>query len=165
MRLYNQTFTQADLQSSFYLIYNAEIEAVLNGFKAFPGLQKSHLKKFPSAARVYLLDTLELNSKSRCVFAWSGSNMSISLISIGIDKNYSTFQDLDDTKVAGVDDICVARKQYFEEGSSIGKQFLDSYIAERRLKMNESEETRQNIRLGFFFLVATCFVDWYLCTI
>jgi hypothetical protein len=72
---------------------------------------------------------------------------------------------LDDATVAGVDDICVARLQYFEEGNSIGKQFMDSYIAERRVKMHESEETRQNIRLGFFFLVATCFVDWYLCTI
>jgi hypothetical protein len=73
LHIYNSSFTQADLQSCFYLIYKAEIETVLNGFKAFPGLQKSQLKKFPRAARVYLLDTLELNSKSRCVFAWSGT--------------------------------------------------------------------------------------------
>jgi hypothetical protein len=86
-------------------------------------------------------------------------------ISIPIDKNYSNFQDLDDTKIANVDDISVARLKYFEEGNSIGKQFLDSYIAERRVNMNESDETRQNFRLGFFFLLATCIVDWYLCTI
>jgi hypothetical protein len=77
LRHSRQSFTQAQLQSSFYVLYTAEMETILSGFRAFPGLQKSHLKKFPHAAKVYLLDTLELNSKSRCIFAWAGLSLSI----------------------------------------------------------------------------------------
>jgi hypothetical protein len=72
LRLSRKSFTQAELQNSFYVLYTSEMETIVTGFRAFPGLQKSHLKKFPHAAKVFLLDTLELNSKSRCIFAWAG---------------------------------------------------------------------------------------------
>lgn len=84
---------------------------------------------------------------------------------IFIDKNYSSFQDLTDDQEIGVNDILASRVTYFHEGNSIGKHFIESYIAQRRVKVNDKEETRQNIRLGGIFFLLTCLVDWYLCTI
>jgi hypothetical protein len=75
MHMYGPTFTQNTLQSCFYTLYNAEVDSTVHALTNLPlAAMKEHKKALPKSARVYLLDKLELNSKSRCVFAWSGTS-------------------------------------------------------------------------------------------
>ena len=72
MKLYGKKFNNPQLQDCFYTLYNAEIECVSGVFSQLKNKHKHHKKGMDKYARNYLLDTLELNTKSRCVFAWSG---------------------------------------------------------------------------------------------
>lgn len=40
--------------------------------KAVDGLSKKQIKTFEKFSHTYLLDKIEINTKSRCVLAWSG---------------------------------------------------------------------------------------------
>lgn len=54
------------------MLYNDEVDSISNAVQLYPEFQKQQKKKLSKLARVYLLDTLELNTKSRCIFAWAG---------------------------------------------------------------------------------------------
>ena len=43
--------------------------------KAVDGLSKKDIKIFEKFSNTYLLDKLEINTKSRCVLAWSGDRL------------------------------------------------------------------------------------------
>lgn len=64
--------TQNRLQEAFYAIYDPEIAASLDLFCEFKKADKKYVKSVRRFASTYLLDKLELNTKSRCVFCWSG---------------------------------------------------------------------------------------------
>lgn len=72
MKLYGSKFNNPQLQDCFYTLYNAEVECVSGVFAQLKDKHKHHKKGMNKHSRNYLLDTLELNTKSRCVFAWSG---------------------------------------------------------------------------------------------
>lgn len=78
MRLYGQEFNSPQLQDCFYTLYNAEVECVSTIFSELKNKHKHHKKRMDKYAKNYLLDTLELNTKTRCVFAWSGMCTSLS---------------------------------------------------------------------------------------
>ena len=89
--MFSHTYTQAQLQDCLYTLYNGEISCVHEWFtmqerftttevKRFMRLSssqakrtKTELKRFNAYAKSYLLDTLELNVKSRCNYNWSGT--------------------------------------------------------------------------------------------
>ena len=71
--LYGEKLNQIKLQECFYTLYEPEImtcESVLTSFKS---LDKKSIKSIPKFSKNYLLDVMELNIKSRCVFNWSGN--------------------------------------------------------------------------------------------
>jgi hypothetical protein len=71
--LYGTPLTQVQLQSSFYSLYDPEVQATVEMYLLIPDLKKDQKKSFPKLAKTFLLDNMELNSKSRCVFSWSGN--------------------------------------------------------------------------------------------
>lgn len=97
IHMFSHTYTQAQLQDCFYTLYNGEISCVHEWFtmqerfttnevkrRRFMWLSssqakrtKTELKRFNAYAKSYLLDTLELNVKSRCTYNWSGTYVSI----------------------------------------------------------------------------------------
>ena len=68
----NVSFTQALLQSSFYSVLEPEVETVSEAAMTVLESHKDHMKALLKITPTYLLDKLEVNVKSRCVFAWSG---------------------------------------------------------------------------------------------
>jgi hypothetical protein len=72
IEFFGDKFTQYQLQDCFYALYEAEVATVLTAFLSIKKLKKQDIKKIKAFARVFLLDKLELNVKSRCVFSWSG---------------------------------------------------------------------------------------------
>ena len=75
MHLYGEIGDQNQVQQSFYSLLEPEVLTCQEGFTQLksPSLaMKLHKKKFPKFVKSYLLDKIELNTKSRCVFSWSG---------------------------------------------------------------------------------------------
>ena len=89
IHMFSHTYTQAQLQDCLYTLYNGEISCVQEWFivqERFTKIElkrfmwfnsqakrtKMELKRFNAYAKSYLLDTLELNVKSRCTYNWSG---------------------------------------------------------------------------------------------
>lgn len=72
MKLYGPNFNHISLQRCFYCIFDPEVSICSDAFISLQDLHKDNYKKFPKFSKTYLLDKLELNIKSRCVFAWSG---------------------------------------------------------------------------------------------
>lgn len=68
----NVKFTQALLQSSYYSLLEPEVAAVTEACTTVLEDSTDHVKAIKKVTPIYLLDKLELNVKSRCVFAWSG---------------------------------------------------------------------------------------------
>ena len=64
--------TQNRLQEAFYAIYEPEIATSLDLFCEFKKDDPNYVKRVRKFSSTYLLDKLELNTKSRCVFCWSG---------------------------------------------------------------------------------------------
>lgn len=73
--MYGDSLNQVQFQNSFYAVFDPEIQTVVENFVAEPGIHKKLKKEFPKFSSTYLLDSLELNTKSRCVFCWSGKNL------------------------------------------------------------------------------------------
>jgi hypothetical protein len=68
----NANFTQGLLQSTFYSILEPEVATATEVCRIVLESSKDHVKAIKKVTPIYLLDKLELNVKSRCVFAWSG---------------------------------------------------------------------------------------------
>ena len=75
MKLYSSNFNNEQLQDCFYTLCNAEVDCVSTIFLEMKNKNKQHKKGMSKYAKNFLLDTLELNTKSRCVFAWSGRHI------------------------------------------------------------------------------------------
>lgn len=78
--LYGDRFDQESLQTSLYALYNTEIDVVVNLFQKYPGITKRIQKTLTKNANAYLLDKLELNTKTRCILAWSGMFIYLSIL-------------------------------------------------------------------------------------
>lgn len=87
--MYGTTFTQAQLQACMYCLLEPEITSCIEllkdnlkssspsssdkvMLKPWNKALKHHAKLLKKQNSDYLLDVLELNVKTRCVFAWSG---------------------------------------------------------------------------------------------
>jgi len=73
LNLYGTQIQQDTLQLAFYTLYEPEIQTTASLLPLYPfQRQKKQTKINAKLASTYLLDKLELNTKTRCVFAWSG---------------------------------------------------------------------------------------------
>ena len=150
LNLYGDQCTQHSLQQGFYHLFDPEIDVVTSIFlklnKNFP---KIHNKKFKKFSATYLLDKLELNSKSRMTFCWSLST-------------FSGFQPLDDDHVMPMQDVIKTRCTYFKEGNEVSSELIKSYIADRKEHYNEKADNRETLQNGVIFFIITVVADMYL---
>jgi len=152
LTLYSSEFNQWQLQDSFYQIFEQEVQAVTNTFLLVRGLRKLHFKNLPKYSGSYLLDVLDLNMKSRCVFSWS-------------DPNFTGLKPLPDDHIIPLDTLMISRRLYFNNSIEIGSMFAKDYLGSRRAAYTDKKDTRDTLRNGFYFLVVTCFLDWGVCVI
>jgi hypothetical protein len=75
MSLFGNELSEEGLQTCLHAFYESEVDTGLLLFQTFP-VHKKCLKRADKIARTFLLDNLELNVKSRCVYAWSGKSVS-----------------------------------------------------------------------------------------
>jgi hypothetical protein len=64
-----------------------------------------------------------------------------------------------------VPQLLKARREFYEGGTEVGLQFMRDYIGTRNAYYNNKAENRQTMRRGALFLVATCLLDWLVCSI
>ena len=145
----HKNFTQGLLQSSYYSILEPEVATASEACKLVLASSKDHVKAIKRITPIYLLDKLELNVKSRCVFAWS-------------DPKYAGYQPLDDDQVVAAQHILQRNLEFFPESTSLGKEFVLKYISERQMKYHDTNETTSNLKYGAVFFVVTCIIDQYL---
>ena len=75
LSLYQSPLTCATLQDAFYVLYEPEVKLVGDLMSSAPRFGvKAHKKPLKSYLSTYLLDELELNVKTRCVFVWVGDS-------------------------------------------------------------------------------------------
>ena len=67
-------FNPYQLQTAMYGILEPETISTAKGLLMLKGLHKEHVKGIFKFLKSYLLDKVELNVKSRCIFAWSGKS-------------------------------------------------------------------------------------------
>jgi hypothetical protein len=79
--LYGEEMDQELMQACFYPLYEAEIESANTLLKMYPISLQRHEKNIKKLTSGYLLDTLELNTKIRCIMAWSGNSCKSACIS------------------------------------------------------------------------------------
>ena len=137
------------LQESLYSLYEPEVETCMNVLLGMQGLHKDHTKKLPKFTKTYLLDILELNSKSRCIFCWS-------------DPNFEGFHMLPDTDTKTVNELLECRRKYFGDMTRVGFKYVDAYRIERDLYWVDKNEFDENMRYGFIFFILTCIADYFI---
>lgn len=178
MSLQGANFNQFKLQESFYDLFEPELESCRRAFMSVKTLQKHHKKKFPKFSKDYLLDKLELNVKSRCVFAWSGVAtieyvfirllliwLMDSIFPCSIDSEYTGFKPLPDDHVILAEDALRSRQLYFKEATTVASGFMTDYCAEMRIMYEDRRDFYATVRNGVIFIVGTCLLDWLVCGI
>lgn len=72
--MYGEKLNQEQLQASLYTLYEPELLCCVELLLRSDGLNKKAAKGLPKYNSTYLLDALDLNTKSRSVFCWSGKS-------------------------------------------------------------------------------------------
>ena len=137
------------LQESLYSLYEPEVETCRNILLGLPGLHKDHIKKLPKFTKTYLLDVLELNSKSRCIFCWS-------------DPNFEGFHMPPETETKSVNELLGSRRKYFGDMTRVAFKYVDAYRIDRDLFWTDKEEFDENMKYGGVFFILTCIADYYI---
>lgn len=179
LSLYGPTISQFQLQECFYLLFESELKCSEYLFKLLSDLHQQLYKSEPKLPKVtnydtrlpaeswkqlrnrfskfssgysYLLDTLEVNSKARCVFAWT-------------DPNHSGFKALPDDHVFPLQSILLSRQQFFKEAESVSTSALRNFTGTTRIRYGDQKENRSNFRYGIIFIIGTIGLDWLICDI
>lgn len=153
LSLYSSPMTNAELQDGFYALFEPEVKLVGDFLQQTAQFSsKKHKKVMKKWLDTYLLDDLELNVKSRCVFVWVGDAW----------KEIRSQKD-DDTEPTG--DLLMSRRKYFEEGVGIAKGMCDSYLKKVRLTDFEAQEWRTNVIRGWGFFLGICALDGIVCAL
>lgn len=80
-----------------------------------------------------------------------------------VDPKYTGFKPLADDHAVPVDDLIKSRNLYFKECTSIGKQFVDDIVKDRKQFYDTKLENRVTVIKGVIFIVTTCILDWIVC--
>lgn len=147
LALYHSPMTCAGLQDAFYVLYEPEVKILGDILNATPRFAvKRHKKPLKNFLSTYLLDELELNVKSRCVFVWVGDS-------------WRELRSIKDDDVEPIGDLLRTRRQYFEEGEGVSKALCDSYIGKMRVADYEAKEWRTSVLRGYAFFFFICGLD------
>jgi len=151
--LYGTELHQDTLQLAFYALYEPEIQTTATLLPLYPfQRQKKQMKIHTKLASTYLLDKLELNTKTRCVFAWS-------------DPTYTGFKPLPDSFLMPTAELARGRRSFFPDGERVAKFFMETVKDNLQEEENNHTENQENLRNGTYFFIATCFLDWIVCTL
>lgn len=149
----NPNLTQDQYQGCLYALYEPEVETVAARMQSLNYLEDKKMKKkkvIPKVAKTFLLDNLELNTKIRCMMAWS-------------DPDYTGFKPLPDDHSVSVEELVKARNDFFEDGAKVGEKFVEEILTQRREFYNQKQETRSTMVQGVLFFTGTCLLDWFVC--
>jgi hypothetical protein len=61
-------------------------------------------------------------------------------------------------------EVLHSRASYFKTGEEIGNHLMNRYRGETVQLYEDKKEHRFNVRYGTVFLIATCLLDWYVCS-
>ena len=150
MRLCGETFTQQQLQSSLYLALEPDVAATTEVLLEQVSMDEKKRKELDKYAKTYLLDVVELNVKSRCVFNWSSPNF---LLNGGVKP----VED-DDTLVVG--DLTAGRHEFFPEAASTGAMFHKDYTGKRREVYEKKRQNNKTMWNGIYFFMGTMVFDF-----
>jgi len=140
---------------------------------AVDGLNKKQLKPAVKFANTFLLDHIELNTKARCLLAWSGdqhifgcaNRFDHHTLYTCVDPNYSGFNSLSADLRMPVETLIRSRRTFFPEGQQLSEAFFKALIVQRKLHYEERREMADLWRWGCIFFIATCLADYAVCTI
>jgi len=62
-------------------------------------------------------------------------------------------------------ELTKGRRNFFPEGDYLSKSFLNSLKGNLREEENTHNENKENMRNGAYFFVATCLLDWLVCSV
>ena len=147
LSMYQSPMTCADLQDAFYVLYEPEVKLVGDLMTNTPRFGvKIHKKALNSYLSTYLLDELELNMKTRCVFVWVGDS-------------WREMKSIDEKDVEPTGDLLRTRRLYFEEGAGVSKALCDGYISKMRLMDFEAKDWRTTVMRGWAYFLFICTAD------
>jgi hypothetical protein len=149
LSLYGEKLDQFQFQSAFHTFCDPEIATASKGYLAQikdKAVLKKETKEMKAFERIYLLDTLELNTKVRCVFCWN-------------DPAFRGFVALPDETLMPVSELIESRTKYFKEASQLSSKFMADYLGKKRAKIVEGKERRENIVKGIFFFFGVVIAD------
>ena len=153
LSLYQSPLTCATLQDAFYVLYEPEVKLVGDLMTTTPRFGvKAHKKPLKSYLSTYLLDELELNVKTRCVFVWVGDS-------------WREMKAIDDKDVEPIGDLLRTRRLYFEEGAGVSKALCDGYISKMRLMDYENKDWRTTVMRGWVYFFFICAADTFLVSL
>ena len=146
LHLFDDSFSQGQLQDAFYILFEPEVEAVQAALMALTDVHPDVRRAVPKFSSTYLLDRFELNVKSRCLFAWS-------------DPNYKGFNQLNKDLMVPLADVLKSRQLYFPEGLAVGHQFANDVTADQRLMYHDRRDLHESLRNGAVFFVICVVLD------
>ena len=76
------------------------------------------------------------------------------------DPTFTGFKPHPDDYAAPVEDLIKSRNLYFKECTTIGKQFVDDVISDRKQHYEDKLENRVTLLKGTVFILVTCVLDW-----
>jgi hypothetical protein len=82
-----------------------------------------------------------------------------------VDPEFMGFKPLEDSRELPKDVLMKGRRLHFKEAEEISHKFLSDLTANRRQHYHDKKEFRETMMMGAAFLIVTCFVDWYVCTV
>jgi len=116
-------------------------------------LYKYHNKLLPSYMKTYLLDKFDLNMKIRCIIAWSANS------------NYKGFHSLSNDLYISIDDIIQSQQLYYPNHKNISVDFFNDYITNRNEHYHEKKDNNDMLKKGVAFVIVTCLLDWFICSL
>jgi hypothetical protein len=151
LSLYGSPLTNAELQDGFYALFEPEVKLVGDFMQQTPRFSsKKHKKQLKKWLDTYLLDELELNVKTRCVFMWVGDE-------------WKEIRSLKDTDTEPTGSLLWSRREYFEEGLCVSKGMCDGYMKKIRLTDMEKQDWRTTVLRGWAFFFGICTLDSIVC--
>lgn len=173
MQLFGSEMDQETMQSCFYPLYEAEIESTNKLLKMYPLGLPRHEKKIQKLTNGYLLDTLELNTKIRCIMAWSGmlpsyhyfrpSRANSNILS---DPNHGRgYAPVSDDLKLPMDILIKGRAEFFKEGETMGRTYLTAVRGVINNYYEQKRDNRELMRNAVIFFVCTCIGDYIVCSI
>lgn len=139
------------MQECFYALYEPEIDTCLAMLLAEGDrLHPHHRKGLQKFWRTYLLDKLDLHMHLRCTLGWA-------------DRSFSGFQPLERDFSMPVWDVIHSRREFYEEGDGVARQFADDFLGQRRAYYNGKRSDRQTMQRGALFVFVTILLDWAVC--